>query len=80
MTTLRRDALELVERIPEDKLYYVVLILEGVTFLSDSPSMTKREEAFAKLESLRKKVPYDIDYDDELASYREEKYGDESID
>ena len=80
MTTLRRDALELVERIPEDKLYYVVQILEGVTFLSDSSPMTKKEEAFAKLESLRKKVPCNLDYDDELESYREEKYGDESID
>lgn len=75
MTTLRKDALELVERIPEDKLYYVVQILEGVTFLSNPSSMSKKEDAFAKLESLRKKVPYDIDYDDELASYREGKYG-----
>lgn len=80
MTALRRDALELVERIPEDKLYYVVQILEGVTFLTESSSMSKKEMAFSKLESLRKKVPHNLDYDEELASYREERYGNENTD
>ena len=32
-----------------------------------------REQAFAVLESLRRKVP-DLDYEKELAEYREEKY------
>lgn len=80
MTALRRDALELVERIPEDKLYYVVQILEGVTFLTEASSMSKKEMAFSKLESLRKKIPYNLDYDEELASYREERYGNENTD
>lgn len=39
--------------------------------------MKQREEAFWELEKMRKKVPY-LDYDGELASYREEKY--ESLD
>ncbi|MCD8103527.1 MAG: UDP-N-acetylenolpyruvoylglucosamine reductase [Lachnospiraceae bacterium] len=80
MTALRRDALELVERIPEDKLYYVVQILEGVTFLTEPSSLSRKEMAFSKLESLRKKVPYNLDYDEELASYREERYGNENTD
>ena len=42
--------------------------------LYEEDDKKQREEAFQRLERIRKKVP-DFDYDKELADYREEKYG-----
>lgn len=74
MSGLRKDAMELLERIPEDKLYYIVQIMKGVNGLYGTENQSVRDRAFEELESLRRKVP-DIDYDKELENYREEKYG-----
>ena len=74
MTALRKDAMDLLERMPEDKLYFIIQIMEGVTGLYGSESEKVREQAFEQLENLRRKAPQ-IDYERELDSYREEKYG-----
>lgn len=74
MTTLRKDAMDLLEQIPEDKLHFIVQIMQGVSGLSKTEDQTIRDRAFEKLESLRRKAPQ-LDYDKELESYREEKYG-----
>ena len=47
--------------------------MECVTGLYGSESEKVREQAFEQLESLRRKTPQ-IDYEIELASYRENKY------
>ena len=74
MTALRKDAINLLEQIPEDKLYFIIQIMEGVSGLYGTESQCARDRAFEELESLRRKVPH-IDYDKELESYREEKNG-----
>ena len=74
MSGLRKDAMELLEQIPEDKLYYIVQIMKGVNGLYGTGNQSVRDRAFEELESMRRKVP-DIDYDKELENYREEKYG-----
>ena len=33
MTALRKDAMDLLDRMPEDKLYFIIQIMEGVTGL-----------------------------------------------
>ena len=73
MTSLRKDAIELLEQIPEDKLIFVVQIMKGIKGLYAKNTSIEKEKAFERLEQLRKKVP-DIDYDKELAEYREGKY------
>ena len=73
MTSLRKDAIELLEQIPEDKLIFVVQIMKGIKGLYAENTSIEKEKAFERLEQLRKKVP-DIDYDKELAEYREGKY------
>ena len=78
MTSLRKDAIELLEQIPEDKLVFVIQIMKGVKGLYTEENTHDKEMAFQRLEKLRKKVS-DIDYDKELNEYREEKYGYESI-
>ena len=74
MTVLRKNAMDLLEKMPEDKLYFVVQILQGIDGLYGTPEQEMRDSAFEKLESLRRKNTQ-IDYDKELESYREEKYG-----
>ena len=73
MTTLRQSAIMELEKIPEDKLSFVIQIMQGINGLYND-SGTERKEAFARLEQLRKKGPVTDDAA-ELASYREDKYG-----
>lgn len=72
-TALRQSAIRELEKIPEDKIGFILQILQGINGLYDD-KQSERQEAFAKLEQLRKKGTV-VDYDAELASYREEKYG-----
>lgn len=68
MTKLRQDALSLLEEIPEDKLVFIIQIMEGVAGL------------YGQKENQREKAFQTLDYKEELASYREEKYGNASVD
>lgn len=73
MTAIRKEAIELLERVPEDKLGFIIQIIQGVNGLyADTDS--ERKEAFVRLEQLRRKGTV-TDDNAELASYREEKYG-----
>lgn len=73
MTALRQRAIRELEKIPEDKISLILQIMQGVNGLYND-NQSEREEAFARLEQLRRKGTV-TDYDTELASYREEKYG-----
>lgn len=74
ITQIRQDAIKLLEQIPEDKIIFIIQIMQGIKGLYTDDDMKEREEAFFHLEKMRRKVP-DLDYDRELAVYREEKYG-----
>lgn len=54
MTALRQSAIRELEKIPEDKLTFVIQIMQGVNGLYSDTSNEKKE-AFATLERLRKK-------------------------
>ena len=73
MTALRQSAMRELEKLPEDKVSFILQILQEVNDLHND-NHSKRKDAFARLEQLRKKGTV-ADYDAELASYREEKYG-----
>lgn len=77
MTSLRKDAFELLEKIPEDKLTFVIQIMQGVNGLYNDDS-AEREEAFQRLERMRKRAD-SLNYKEELETYREEKYGHASV-
>lgn len=74
MTELRKAAMDLIEQMPEDKLYFIVQIMQGVNGLYKVDNQMLRDMAFENLEGLRREVS-ELDYDKELESYREEKYG-----
>lgn len=78
MSEKKREALALLEQMPEDKVDFVIefirqLVIETKRKEEVSPKM----QAFQRLEELRKRTisNIDLDYDRELAEAREEKYG-----
>lgn len=73
MTKIRQDAIALLEQIPEDKIIFIIQIMQGLKGLYENDDMKQREEAFQQLERIKKKVP-NFDYQNELEIYREEKY------
>ena len=64
MTQIRQDAIKLLEQIPEDKIIFIIQIMQGLKGLDTDEDMRQREEAFLHLEKMRKKVP-DLDYEKE---------------
>ena len=53
MTALRQSAIRELEKLPEDKLSFVIQIMQGVNGLYND-TQSERKEAFSKLEQLRK--------------------------
>ena len=77
MTSLRKDAFELLEKMPEDKLTFIIQIMRGVDGLYKNDE-DERNQAFERLESMRRKAD-SLDYEAELAAFKEEKYGHASV-
>lgn len=78
MTKIRQDAIALLEQIPEDKVIFIIQIMQGLKGLYENDDIKQREEAFQQLELMKKKVP-DFNYQKELEEYREEKYNNACI-
>ncbi len=54
MTALRQSAIKELEKIPEDKISFILQIMQGINGLYHD-NQSERQEAFSKLEKLRKK-------------------------
>lgn len=54
MTALRQSAIKELEKIPEDKVGFILQIMQGINGLYDDNQLEK-QRAFEKLEQLRKK-------------------------
>ena len=81
INALRNDAHILLDRISDENLSQIVVILRDME--NGQPDEQTRKnahsEAFRQLEALRCSIP-NLDYDKELAEWREEKFGNASID
>lgn len=78
MSEKKREAVALLERMPEDKVDFVIEFIRQMEIQADHKSeLTPKMQAFQKLETLRKQTVPDaaLDYDRELAEARDEKYG-----
>ena len=74
---LKEKAAVMISRMPEEKLYYVVQLLESVEGLSENTVngvKTPEQRALEDLQRFRKRSGEEIDYKAELAKAREEKY------
>ena len=81
MTMLQEHAIDMIKKLPDDKIYYIVNILEGIEglFMSKDSQRTERaQKAYQELQHYRKSSPVERDYKAELAEALEEKY--ENID
>ena len=77
MTQMKERAVELIERIPDEKMFYVINILQNLEEMSSNRPADKKQ-AMAALQNVLKfsrKLPEDFDADKELQEAREEKYG-----
>ena len=68
MTILRQSAMRELERLPEDKITFVLQIMRGINGLDE-------DERLAKKNAFKRRKKADINENDELKRYREEKYG-----
>ena len=80
MTALRQEAISIVESLPEEKILMLLNFLRGIgnDITEKNERLAMKKAAFEELETLRRRIP-DLDYDKELASYREEKFGNENF-
>lgn len=79
MTAIKKRAIEMIERMPDDRIYYVVSLLdsiEGLTAATDDSAEERTESqiAFEELQQYRKKGTVDRDYKEELYEAMREKY------
>lgn len=80
MTLMQEQAMDLIKKMPDDKIYYLINLLEGLvetTPLSMSEP-TNSQRAYQNLQKFRCRGTEDRDYKAELYEALEEKY--ESID
>ena len=75
MTNMQSKAMTIIQRIPDEQMYYVIRLLESVQALTKDREQEKRDKAFAFWESMRQPVLSDFDDKQELAAWRDEKYG-----
>lgn len=71
MTVMKQRAIDMISRMLEEKLYYIVQLLESVEGLSENKA---EQRALKDLQRFRKRSDVEIDYKAELAKAREEKY------
>lgn len=77
MSAIRQQAIEIIERMPEEKIYDIVNLLQKMEDKEETPkqnSPTEAQIAFQKLKKYRKEGAADRDYKAELYTALEEKY------
>ena len=77
MTQMKERAVELIERIPDEKMFYVINILQNLEEMSSNRPADKNQamEALQHVLQFSGRLPEDFDADKELQEAREEKYG-----
>ena len=77
MTQMKERAVELIERIPDEKMFYVINILQNLEEMSSNRPADKKQamEALQNVLNFSGRLPEDFDADKELQEAREEKYG-----
>lgn len=77
MTAMQEQAIEMIKKMPDDKIYYVINILEGIEGLmysSQAEKITKSQKAYQNFQRFRKCSLAERNYKEELHAALEEKY------
>jgi DNA helicase IV len=86
MTQVKERAVEIIQRIPEEKMPFVFNILQNIEgiageravahdVLNEETDLAERQAAYQRLLKYKGTLHRRIDYKKELAEYRDEKYG-----
>ena len=73
MTLMQEKAINEIKKMPDDQIAYIMQVIHGMNGLLHKEDDEKMK-AFKEMDSMIKKGNV-TDYDAELASYRDEKYG-----
>ena len=76
MTLMKEKAVEMIRRMPEDNMTYVVNILQNLEAMSVDRSEDKKkaQHAIAEILSMEKRLPDNFDPEKELEEARTEKF------
>lgn len=77
MTRIKEKAVEMIQRIPDDDMFYVINILQNLEEMTARKD-NEKEQAMAAFQDIlryRGRLSEDFDADKELAEARDEKYG-----
>ena len=77
MTQMKERAVELIERMPDDNMFYVINILQNIEEMSSNRTTDKKQvmEALQNILKFSGRLPEWFDADRELERAREERYG-----
>lgn len=76
MTLIKEKAVEMIRRMPEDNMMYVINILQNLEAMSMDREKDKQraKAALDEILNMEKRLPDDFDPDKELMEARMEKY------
>ena len=76
MTRMKEKAVEMIRRMPEDNMSYVINILQNLEAMSVDKDSDKQRamEALADILNMERRLPDDFDPKKELMEARSEKY------
>lgn len=76
MTLMKEKAVEMIRRMPEDNMTYVINILQNLEAMSVEKDRDKQKAKAALMDilSMEKRLPEDFDPEKELMEARTEKY------
>ena len=77
MTAERKEAMQLLERMPEDKIKPIIQYMQKIEIVSkkNETEIVEGLNALKEIQALSGRLPEDFDYDVELEQALEEKYG-----
>jgi len=77
LTAERKEAFQLLEKMPEDKIKLVIQYMHRieVSSVKNDSQIKERLNALKELQELSGRLPEDFDYEKELQEALEEKYG-----
>jgi hypothetical protein len=73
---MKETAIRLIQEIPDDKIVYILHIIKGLNGLyeEESTDQTRKQASYSRLQQMRGRIPDDLNYADELALSRMERY------
>ncbi len=77
MTLERKEAFQLLEKMPEDKIKLIIQYMQKIEITSEKNDSQVNDSlnALEELQKLSGRLPEDFDYEKELQEALEEKYG-----